>query len=146
MYSCLPIGFLRKANQYDILYKPVQAGSKGPREVMFYEGLFDPPEESLPRDLQRLKKLIPGYYGVCDIADRAGETCILLRLCGGCGVSLPRLPPQFFNVFYGGAHTCSLGTVLIIIRAGCTSYSLYTESWHDIVLGKKQTIGDAFIK
>ena len=72
------IGFLRKANQYDILYKPVQAGSKGPREVMFYEGLFDPPEESLPRDLQRLKKLIPGYYGVCDIADRAGETCILV--------------------------------------------------------------------
>ena len=72
------IGFLRKANQYDILYKPVQAGSKGPREVMFYEGLFDPPEESLPRDLQRLKKLIPGYYAVCDIADRAGETCILV--------------------------------------------------------------------
>ena len=75
--SALFSGFLRKANQYDILYKPVQAGSKGPREVMFYEGLFDPPEESLPRDLQRLKKLIPGYYGVCDITDRAGETCIL---------------------------------------------------------------------
>ena len=71
------VGFLRKASQYDILYKPVQAGSKGPREVMFYEGLFDPPEESLPRDLQRLKKLIPGYYGVCDITDRAGETSIL---------------------------------------------------------------------
>ena len=44
---------------------------------MFYDGLFDPPEEQLPRDLQRLKKLIPGYYGICDIKDRAGETCIL---------------------------------------------------------------------
>ena len=46
---------------------------------MFYEGLFDPPEESLPRDLQRLKKLIPGYYGVCDITDRAGDTRILFQ-------------------------------------------------------------------
>ena len=62
------------------MYKPVQAGNKGPREVIFYEGLFDPPEEALPRDLQRLKKLIPGYYGVCDIEDRAGETCILYYL------------------------------------------------------------------
>ena len=70
-------GFLRKTNHNDILYKPVQAGNKGPREVMFYEGLFDPLEEALPRDLQRLKKLIPGYYGVCDIRDRSGETSIL---------------------------------------------------------------------
>ena len=71
------VGFLHKANQYDILYKPVQAGNKGQREVTFYEGLFSLPEEELSRDLQRLKKLIPGYYGVCDITDRAGETCIL---------------------------------------------------------------------
>ena len=46
---------------------------------MFYEGLFDPPEETLSRDMQRLKKLIPGYYGVCDIRDRAGETSILFK-------------------------------------------------------------------
>ena len=41
--------FLHKAN-YSDLHKLVQAGNKGPREVMFYEGLFDPPEEALPRD------------------------------------------------------------------------------------------------
>ena len=29
--------------------------------------------------MQRLKKLIPGYYGVCDIRDRAGETSILFK-------------------------------------------------------------------
>lgn len=74
------LGFLRKANHNDILYKPVQAGNKGPREVMFYEGLFDPPEESLPRDFQRLKKLIPGYYGLCDIKDRSGETYQFIKL------------------------------------------------------------------
>ena len=50
---------------------------------MFYEGLFDPPEEALPRDLQRLKNLIPSYYGICDIEDRAGETCILSTWCVG---------------------------------------------------------------
>ena len=71
------LGFLHKADQYDILYKPVHAGNKGQREVAFYEGLFSLPEEELSRDLQRLKKLIPGYYGICDITDRAGETCIL---------------------------------------------------------------------
>ena len=80
------LGFLHKADQYDILYKPVQAGNKGQREVAFYEGLFSLPEEELSRDLQRLKKLIPGYYGICDITDRAGETCILftnvcVRVC-----------------------------------------------------------------
>ena len=71
-------GFLRQVGRTDILYKPVQYGSKGNREVQFYEMIFNNSEDQLTSDLRTLKQLIPQYYGLEDIRDHYGDV-------GECG-------------------------------------------------------------
>lgn len=69
----LPSGFLRQIGHPDILYKPVQYGSKGTREVQFYEMIYNTPDSELNPDLCRLKELIPRYHGQVEIRDHYGD-------------------------------------------------------------------------
>ena len=69
------LGMLRKIGQPSILYKPLQAGSKGPRELAFYESVFS--EDVSSGDTIRLRQLIPAYYGTTVITDQANTPCIL---------------------------------------------------------------------
>ena len=73
---------LRKIGQSSILYKPLQAGSKGPRELTFYDSVFS--QEVTSEDTIRLRQLIPAYYGTTVITDRANTPCILWN----CSTSL----------------------------------------------------------
>ena len=75
-----PSGFLRRIGQPKILFKPVQPGIKGPREVTFYQGLFRDDTTELPSDIQQLRELIPHYHGIEIIQDRAGQMRILVLL------------------------------------------------------------------
>ena len=75
--SSLSLGFLRRIGQPKILFKPVQPGIKGPREVTFYQSLFRDEATDLPPDIQQLRELIPRYQGIEIIQDRAGEMRIL---------------------------------------------------------------------
>ena len=68
-------GMLRKVGQPSMLYKPLQAGSKGPRELAFYESVFSHDVTSL--DVIRLRQLIPCYYGTTVITDQANTPSIL---------------------------------------------------------------------
>ena len=67
---------LRKIGQPSILYKPLQAGSKGPRELTFYESVFS--QEVISEDMIGLRQLIPAYYGTVVITDQANTPCILV--------------------------------------------------------------------
>lgn len=70
---------LRKIGQPSILYKPLQAGSKGPRELTFYESVFS--QEVTSDDTIGLRQLIPAYYGTVVITDQANTPCILVVYC-----------------------------------------------------------------
>lgn len=72
------IGMLRKIGQPSILYKPLQAGSKGPRELTFYDSVFS--QEVTSEDTIRLRQLIPAYYGTTVITDRANTPLTCLKL------------------------------------------------------------------
>lgn len=74
------LGFLRQVGRTDILYKPVQYGTKGNREVHFYEMIFNSDEEELSSDLQTLRELIPKYYGLEDIRDQCGDVAPYMKL------------------------------------------------------------------
>lgn len=67
---------LRKIGQPSILYKPLQAGSKGPRELTFYKSVFS--QDVTSDDTIRLRQLIPAYYGTTIITDQADTPCILM--------------------------------------------------------------------
>lgn len=71
----LPLGMLRKIGQPSILYKPLQAGGKGQRELTFYESVFS--QDVTSDDTIRLRQLIPAYYGTTVITDQADTPCIL---------------------------------------------------------------------
>lgn len=74
------LGFLRRKGQPQFLFKPIQAGVKGPREVAFYDSLFTGKEQDLPLDLRQLKQLIPWYHGIEEIQDRAGNSYEFMKL------------------------------------------------------------------
>ena len=76
MLFVLLLGMLRKIGQPSILYKPLQAGSKGTRELAFYESVFNQ-EDVISDDTIRLRQLIPAYYGTTVITDQANTPCIL---------------------------------------------------------------------
>lgn len=85
------IGFLRRIGQPHLLYKPVQFGSKGVREVSFYDALYyrkthlgNPSifpslvnTTNTTSTYSLLKSALPMYHGLTTIADRAGHNCIL---------------------------------------------------------------------
>ena len=78
-------GFLRRTGQRHLLYKPVQFGSKGVREVSFYDALYgvsthlgDPsifPSLCRSSNNSLLQSILPMYHGLTTIADRAGQKC-----------------------------------------------------------------------
>ena len=84
-----PTGFLRRIGELHLLYKPVQEGSKGVREVSFYDALFGvtthlgDPKTTFPSickgegDSSTLRSMLPVYHGLERIVDRAGQMCIL---------------------------------------------------------------------
>jgi len=69
---------LRKIGQPSILYKPLQAGHKGPRELAFYESVFS--QDVISDDVIRLRQLIPAFYGTTVITDQANTP----RILGNC--------------------------------------------------------------
>ncbi|XP_019848870.1 PREDICTED: inositol polyphosphate multikinase beta-like [Amphimedon queenslandica] len=79
------LGFLRRIGQPHLLYKPVQFGSKGVREVSFYDALYgvsthlgDPsifPSLCNSSNNSLLQSILPMYHGLTTIADRAGHKC-----------------------------------------------------------------------
>ena len=73
-YYNIILGMLRKVGQPSMLYKPLQAGSKGPRELAFYESVS---HDVTSRDVIRLRQLIPCYYGTTVITDQANTPSIL---------------------------------------------------------------------
>ena len=84
-------GFLRRTGQRHLLYKPVQFGSKGVREVSFYDALYgvsthlgDPsifPSLCRSSNNSLLQSILPMYHGLTTIADRAGQKCKREREC-----------------------------------------------------------------
>lgn len=114
----LSTGFLRRVGQPKVLFKPVQGGVKGVREVSFYDvlhgvrsGLGHPDmfpglSESVQQSEEQvrvLKDILPRYYGLESIADRSGKSSILcrerrrvlcVRVCVCVSLTLPtsRLP------------------------------------------------------
>lgn len=82
----LILGFLRHIGDSDVLYKPLQSGSKGVREVSFYDALYnvsthigDPsifPSLCRSSNNSLLKSILPKYYGLTTITDRAGQKCM----------------------------------------------------------------------
>ena len=83
------LGFLRRKGQPHLLYKPVQFGTKGVREVSFYDALYhrkttlgDP---SMFPSLHKKEgtnavplSVLPMYHGVTTIADRGGRHCMFI--------------------------------------------------------------------
>ena len=58
-----------------------------PRVVMFYKGLFDPPEEALPRDLpskQRIMCLLKHFSAAAKTLDVV-EACMVIRAASSHG-------------------------------------------------------------
>ena len=85
------LGFLRRKGQPHLLYKPVQAGSKGVQEVSFYDALYGVKTYlGTPSDFPSLcrgegtdsvlRSFTPMYYGLASIADRGGKTRILCNI------------------------------------------------------------------
>lgn len=89
---CSPVGFLRRVGQPKVLFKPVQGGSKGIREVAFYDKIWGMDSGLAPADMfsglslsmkhseelvKVLRDILPCYDGIEKIADRSGHISIL---------------------------------------------------------------------
>ncbi len=76
-------GFLRKEGHPEVLYKPVQPGVKGPREVMFYETMFGGESWCI--------------VWSCDyhltVSHALASVCINVHCVSSEGSLLPSLPP-----------------------------------------------------
>lgn len=75
LITCALLGMLRKIGQPSVLYKPLQAGCKGIRELTFYESVFN--QDVTSHDMIGLRQLIPAYYGTTVITDQANTPRIL---------------------------------------------------------------------
>ena len=67
------VGFLRKIEKPEFLYKPMQPHPKGSRELNFYNFFLG---ADLTSEVLELKKFLPKYYGKQVIPQRGGGDTI----------------------------------------------------------------------
>ncbi len=91
-----PPGFLRKEGHPEVLYKPVQSGVKGPREVMFYETMFGGESWCIVWSCDYHLTVSYALAGVCIhwVGSEGSRQCFLF-VPPPLPPSLPPLPPSF---------------------------------------------------